>query len=106
VKALTSDGHAGARYPLTGPEAVTQAEQVRIIGAAIGRETRYEEVPPEIAREQLARHVPLPIVDALLGFWARAVDRPSPVLPTVAEVTGRPARTFREWAADHAADFR
>jgi len=28
------------------------------------------------------------------------------VLPTVAEVTGRPPRSFAQWAADHRADFR
>jgi uncharacterized protein YbjT (DUF2867 family) len=37
VRALTEDGHVGAKYVLTGPEAVTQAEQVRIIGEVIGR---------------------------------------------------------------------
>jgi uncharacterized protein YbjT (DUF2867 family) len=37
VRALTEGGHAGKTYVLTGPETVTQAEQVRIIGEAIGR---------------------------------------------------------------------
>jgi uncharacterized protein YbjT (DUF2867 family) len=37
VRTLTGPGHAGERYVLTGPQAVTQAEQVRAIGAAIGR---------------------------------------------------------------------
>jgi hypothetical protein len=27
------------------------------------------------------------------------------VLPTVQEVTGKPGRTFKEWATDHRADF-
>jgi len=29
----------------------------------------------------------------------------SAVLPTVAELTGRPPRTFRQWAVAHAAAF-
>ncbi len=42
------------------------------------------------------------ILDALAGF----MEEPEPVFPTVEEVTGVPARPFREWAADHAGDFR
>ena len=37
VRALTEDRHAGQRYLLTGPEAITQADQVRIIGEVTGR---------------------------------------------------------------------
>ena len=37
VRALTEDGHAGAEYVLTGPQSLTQAEQVRVVGEAIGR---------------------------------------------------------------------
>jgi hypothetical protein len=28
------------------------------------------------------------------------------ITSTVEEITGTPARTFREWATDHADDFR
>lgn len=50
--------------------------------------------------------MPLFVVDWLLGHWAQTVDNPEPVLPTVQEVLGRPARTVAEWAAGHAEDFR
>lgn len=40
------------------------------------------------------------------GYYATMLDGPPPtVTSTVAEVTGRPARTFFEWAVDHAAEF-
>jgi uncharacterized protein YbjT (DUF2867 family) len=107
VRALTEDGHAGAAYPLTGPESLTQAAQVRAIGEAIGRPVRFEEIPPEAAREELlAEGLPSDMVDGMLAAWARMVEEPEPVLPTVEEVTGTPARTYRRWAADHADDFR
>lgn len=107
VRALTEAGHAGKAYPLTGPEALSQAEQAAIIGEAIGRPVRYEEIPPEAAREgMLAEGWPPMVVDGMLGAWSRMAKQPEPVLPTVAEVTGRPARSFREWAADHATAFR
>ncbi|MBF8191183.1 NmrA family NAD(P)-binding protein [Nonomuraea sp. K274] len=107
ASALTEDGHDGRRYLLTGPEVLTQAEQVRLIGAAIGRELRFDEQPREEAREQMVAAWGAPeFVDQALDHWARIVDEPEPVVPTVREVTGRPARTFLEWARDHAADFR
>lgn len=42
----------------------------------------------------------------LLEAWAAAIGQPALVTSTVAEVTQRPALTFREWASDHAAGFR
>ncbi|MER7081459.1 Uncharacterized conserved protein YbjT, contains NAD(P)-binding and DUF2867 domains [Saccharopolyspora kobensis] len=104
--ALLEDGHTGAKYTLSGPASITLAEQVRTIGEALGRETSFEELTPEQGRAELLRNLPEDIVDMLLGYWAEAVDQPEPVLPTVEQVTGRPARTFAQWAADHAADFR
>jgi len=50
-RVLLEDGHAGARYVLTGPESITQAEQARAIGAAIGRTLRLEELPPAVFRQ-------------------------------------------------------
>jgi len=103
--ALLEDGHVGARYPLTGPASTTQAEQVRAIGAAIGRDVRFEEQTPEQARRAMVGYLPAPIADILLSYWASAVGSPAPVLPTVEQVTGRPARSYAEWAVDHAEDF-
>ena len=37
VRTLTEYGHTGATYVLTGPETLTQAEQVHAIDDAIGR---------------------------------------------------------------------
>jgi uncharacterized protein YbjT (DUF2867 family) len=105
--ALREDGHAGRAHALTGPESLTQVEQARAIGAAIGRDVVFEELSPDQAREHWRRMgVPAQVVNALLGFLPAAVGRPARVLPTVEQVTGRPARTFAQWAAEHASDFR
>jgi uncharacterized protein YbjT (DUF2867 family) len=103
--ALLEDGHGGARYPLTGPESMTQAEQVQAIGAAIGRDVRFEEQSPEQARRAMVRYMPEPIADIVLNYWADSVGSTAPVLPTVEQVTGRPARSYPEWAVDPAEDF-
>jgi len=103
--ALLEDGHVGARYELTGPHSNTQIEQVQAIAAAIGRDVRFEEQTPEQARRTMVEYMPAPIADILLNYWASSVGSPAPVLPTVEQVTGRPARSYPEWAVDHAEDF-
>jgi hypothetical protein len=42
----------------------------------------------------------------LIDAWAAASGHPAFVTSTVTELTGSPARTFLEWATDHAKDFR
>ena len=106
VRALTEKGHAGAKYLLTGPQALTNADQVRTIGEAIERPLRLEEIPAESARQEMFRFMPPVIADVLLEFWAKAVHEPATVTRTVEQVTGAPAHTLREWALDHAAEFR
>lgn len=107
VQALTTPGHHGAAYVITGPESITHREQVRVIGEVIGREVRWEDLPPEIAREELtAAWGDAAFVQARLKAWERFAEEPERVTDTVERLLGRPARTFREWAEDHAADFR
>ncbi|MFI2709793.1 hypothetical protein ACH495_06635 [Micromonospora sp. NPDC018662] len=43
-----------------------------------------------------------PAVDMLLAAWSAATGRPAYVTSTVSDLLGRPARTFRQWATDHA----
>ena len=105
VRALCDEGHAGREYVLTGPESLTQREQVDIISHAIGRPLRFEELSPESARRELLTLMPPSIADMLLSAYAAAVDRPAFVTTTVADVSGVPARSFRDWAVDHAAAF-
>ncbi|MBF6045352.1 NAD(P)H-binding protein [Streptomyces sp. NRRL B-1677] len=105
VRALTDDGHAGAKHILTGPQVLSRAEQVHAIGEAAGRPARFEAVPLEVARQQmLADGRPPALVEALLA----AATRPESdlITSTVEEITGAPARTFRSWAEEHADTFR
>jgi uncharacterized protein YbjT (DUF2867 family) len=107
ARALTEDGHAGARYELTGPGVVTQEEQVRLIGEAIGRDLRWVELSEQDARERMREMGWAPeFIDGGLAHWARIVTDPEPVTGTVEEVTGAPARPFAQWAREHADVFR
>jgi len=51
VAALTKPGHEGKAYDLTGPEALTMAEQVKAISHAIGKPLAFVDVPEAAARE-------------------------------------------------------
>jgi uncharacterized protein YbjT (DUF2867 family) len=104
VRALLEAGHDGAEYVLTGPQSLSQREQVVTIGDVIGRPLRFEEMSPEEARRELK--APAPVVNMLLNAWAAAIGQPALVTSKVAEITGRPARTFRDWVSDHAEEFR
>ncbi|MEU6024219.1 NAD(P)H-binding protein [Micromonospora sp. NPDC048871] len=106
VTALLEDGHAGGRYTITGPEAITQVEQVRTIADQIGRDIRFEEMTPEEKHAEMIQYLPEDSVRMILGYFAIAVTNPDPVTTAVQQVTGVPARTFAEWVADHASYFR
>jgi uncharacterized protein YbjT (DUF2867 family) len=105
VRALLENGHTGAEYVLTGPQSLTQFEQVSTIGRAIGRALRIEEISPEEARREWAATWPAPVVNMLLKSWNAAIGRPAYVTNSVEEVTGTPARRFFDWASDHAQAF-
>jgi len=106
VRALCEDRHAGAEYVLTGPQSLSQFEQVSTIAGVIGRSLRIEEITPDEARRELLRIGPAAAVNMLLQAWAAAIGHPAHVTSTVAEITGASAKTFLEWATDNAAEFR
>ena len=106
VRALCEDGHAGAEYLLTGPQTLTQSDQIAIIGDVIGRPLRLEEISPDEARTELLSAYPAYILNYLLKAWDAAIGRPAFMTSTVEQITGAPPRTFRDWATDHAADFQ
>jgi uncharacterized protein YbjT (DUF2867 family) len=106
VRALTEDGHAGARYVLSGPEVLTQAEQLAAIGDAIGRDLTWEELPKDAAVEALtAAWGDRAFAESAVDAWEWFVDHPERVNPTVEAITGVAARRFVDWAAVNAAEF-
>jgi uncharacterized protein YbjT (DUF2867 family) len=105
VRALCEGGHAGAEYVLTGPQSLSQFEQVSEIGRVIGRSLRIEEISPGEARRELLTIGPLGAVNMLLQAWAAAMGQPAHVTSTVAEITGAPPHTFFDWVTDNAAEF-
>lgn len=95
VKAFTED-HAKQIYLVTGPEALSQANQVEIIGQAMGKPVRWEEQPEQEAITQLGEE----FAAQALPYWASLVAEPEPVSLDVPTVTGHPARSFEDWARE------
>ncbi|EFL22656.1 NAD dependent epimerase/dehydratase [Streptomyces himastatinicus ATCC 53653] len=106
VRTFTEPGHEGKAYLLSGPESVTQQEQIECLSEAIGRKLRLEEVTPEEYRATLSRWGGNDFIDQLLEYLAMWDGKPMPVCPAYTELTGRRGRTYAQWAFDHAADFQ
>ena len=105
VRALTRSAEPG-RFP-PGAEAVAgDLNRVAILGQVLGRDLRFEAQTDEEARAEMSATTPARYVDAFFDFYAAGTLDESRVLPTVREVTGRPPRTFAQWAAAHAGAFR
>ena len=106
VLALTDAVHAGQAYAITGPQLLTQREQVQLIGDAIGHAVAFEEVSPDRARgAMMARGLPADVPDRMLGYLAACLEKPGPVTATLSRLLGRAPLSFLQWAAEHAAAF-
>ncbi|MFE3145934.1 NAD(P)H-binding protein [Streptomyces sp. NPDC059218] len=105
--ALTEPGHQGRTYALTGPEPVTARRQIEAIAAVLGRAVPFAEISRGEAHGQMAAVFGAEAADAVLDVMGGDVnDGLLAVRDTVAQVTGAPARTFGQWAAENAAAFR
>lgn len=97
---LTEDGHTGARYDVTGPEALSYGDVAAKLSSALGREITYVDVPDDAVRDSLLGMGLDPwFVDALVGLYqdyrrSGTDGYASAVTDTVLRLTGRPPRTL------------
>ncbi|MFF3482850.1 NAD(P)H-binding protein [Streptomyces sp. NPDC002701] len=105
ARALLSPEHGGRAYTLTGPQSLLPADRVAVLAEVLGRDLRTVGLTDEETREALAAAFPAPYAHAFLRFFGDGILDESQVLPTVEEVTGRPPRTFLEWARGHVDAF-
>ncbi|MFF7492794.1 NAD(P)H-binding protein [Streptomyces rubiginosohelvolus] len=105
--ALTEDGHGGQEYLITGPQALTLRDKTAAIGAARGADVELVELTEEQALETWrGQGMPEDVIAFLIDVYRDTPPEGRTVLGTVEKVTGRPARTFAEWAEEHAHAFR
>lgn len=107
AKVLTSDGHAGKTYTLTGPEALTYSEVASKLSKLLGIEVRYVAISPEQLKQSMHQMgMPPWQVDALAELQAFYTDGPGAhVSQDVQTVLGREPIGFDRFLTDYAASF-
>jgi uncharacterized protein YbjT (DUF2867 family) len=100
--------YAGKTYDLTGPEALTDAEQLAIVSRALGRPVRYVDVP-EAAAEQAMQQMGMPaeVVEWLMSLnhvvkqgWAGGLGN------DVQRLTGHAPRRFVDFVTENVSAWR
>ena len=104
--ALREAGHIGRSYTLTGPVPVSPREQTAAIAAALGESIEFVELTRDEAFKALSRTWPAEVVEGTLKVLGSPNEAERTVSPDIENLTGRPARSFADWARRNAAAFR
>jgi uncharacterized protein YbjT (DUF2867 family) len=108
AKALTEPGHESMAYSLTGAQALGAVEMMAILSEAVGKPIAYVSVSDEAASESMLKAGLPPVLVRELMKLAGGIRRgeAGTALPTIEQVLGRKALTWRDWANENAAAFR
>ncbi|MFE3073862.1 NAD(P)H-binding protein [Streptomyces sp. NPDC059247] len=99
---LGDTGHHFRSYQLTGPQPLSAHEQSAVLSQVLGRPLVCRELTPEEAHTRYARRYSPAMADALIASAGRQLaGAKARTTDTVERLTGRPATTFAQWAADH-----
>ncbi len=108
VAALTKDGHQNQTYLISGPQALTFAEQAAILSEESNNNIEYVVVPQQAAEKAMkeagmndwmAENLAEILAWFGEGHYADVTD-------TVEKVTGRKPRTFRDFAKEFAQQLK
>jgi uncharacterized protein YbjT (DUF2867 family) len=107
VAALTGPEHVGRTYTLTGPDTVSPQDQAAVLGEVLGGPVELRELtPPEIRELLVASGWSEESAEGMLRSIRFVCEGGNAVVTgDVAEVLGRPARTYRAWAEAHREAF-
>jgi uncharacterized protein YbjT (DUF2867 family) len=98
ARVLTTEGHVGATYVLSGPEAISLRGQVATLEAVLGKEIRFRELTRDEQRAQwIGYGVPEQAVDWILDGFEETLRRPQVPTGVVEELLGRKGTTYAEW---------
>ncbi len=107
VMVLTSEGHEGQIYPLTGPESLSMAEVASRLSASLGKTIKYVNVSPDEAKSgMMAMGMP----DWRAGAWVGlggmiAMGKADMATPAVKNILGREPHNIDQFAAEYAQAF-
>lgn len=100
ARVLQDDSQVGKIIDLTGPELLSTAEALAVMGPVFGHNYTYTAIPEDAARLAMeANGMPLWMVDGFLELNALVrLGQAARLATGVQAVLGRPPRTMREWA--------
>jgi uncharacterized protein YbjT (DUF2867 family) len=104
---LSSAGHEGQTYLLTGPRAITYAEVAAGLSAATASRVEFIDVPDEAAHQAMI-HDGMPgfVAEQIVAMFGRLRQGvAAQVSPAVEALTGSAPRDFGSFALDHARQF-
>lgn len=103
IEALTSEGHEGKAYTITGPEAITCQEVAQILSDATGKVITYVNISDEEARQGMKKvGMPADVVDYLIeGYRLTREGYFSSITPVVEQITGKKPITFKQFAVEY-----
>jgi uncharacterized protein YbjT (DUF2867 family) len=99
--------HAGKTYWLTGPELVSNYDVAAVLSKLLGRTITYRELTFQENKDAMIRAgVPEQIAEMNAQAFSLTADGDAEwVTDDVPAILGRPALSFEQFAADHAAAF-
>jgi (4-alkanoyl-5-oxo-2,5-dihydrofuran-3-yl)methyl phosphate reductase len=100
--ALTTEGHEGKIYMITGPELLSAPEQVNIISKEIGKSLECVDVPATAAAERVKDVIPASILEGLTVMWEN-VKKGQLAIQTkdLEQLTGSKGENFSHWCTEH-----
>jgi uncharacterized protein YbjT (DUF2867 family) len=104
--ALTTDSLDGTTVRLGGPEVLSFRDQLRVLADLLGQDIEHREPDRRQALQLMAEHVPAPLVDAVFEYWECLARQDRAATRSVQPITGRPGRTFRQWATENLGSFQ
>jgi uncharacterized protein YbjT (DUF2867 family) len=101
VKALTTSGHDGKVYELTG-EASSGAEMAQSLSAVLGKSIQFVDATDEETCDDLVRSgLPPSIAEKVLYYFATLREGRWYETSTLRELLGRPPRTYAAWLKEN-----
>jgi uncharacterized protein YbjT (DUF2867 family) len=111
---LLGGRYAGKVLDISGTM-ISAEERLRLLGQALGRELHLEALPSEAAARAFWKEQGWPDDTIEVTFYAEKtfaahLEQMRGIIAeqekTAAQILGRPIRTFSDWLAEHAEEFR
>ncbi|MGK3982674.1 SDR family oxidoreductase [Sorangium sp. So ce136] len=108
ARALTTSGHEGKAYELSGPRAISYGEAAEILSGVLGKRVSYVAVSDDAARAgMVAAGMPELYADHVIDLNRHyRTGAGSAVSTAVKDVTGREPVSFEQFAREHAGALR